>query len=87
MLERDDYGRFSVNLCAGPNYGTCDTALHINPRYEQYNIVVRNSFINGGWGPEERGGAPFHVAKGQQLDCMMLITNDVIKVRKHRFTS
>lgn len=71
---------FSVNLCAGPNYGTCDTALHVNPRYYQNNVVVRNSFINGGWGPEERGGAAFFVPKGQQLDCMMLIQHHAIKV-------
>ena len=78
---------FSVNLCVGPSYNACDTALHINPRYNQNNVVVRNSFINGGWGAEERGGAPFHVHKGQQLECMLLITHDVIKVRQHSFAS
>jgi len=81
------FGSFSVNLCVGPSYGACDTALHINPRYNQNNVVVRNSFINGGWGAEERGGAPFHVHKGQQLECILLITHDVIKVRQHSFAS
>lgn len=73
-----------MNLCTGPNFGTCDTALHINPRYCQNNVVMRNSFIKGAWGPEECGGAPFHVPKGQQLSCTMLITNDLIKVRRYR---
>jgi len=76
-------GRFSVNLSTGRKYGRCDTALHVNPRYSQNNVVVRNSFISGGWGAEERGGAPFHVSKGQQLNCVMLVQNDVIKVRQH----
>ena len=73
--------RFSVNLCAGANYGSCDAALHVNPRYYQNNVVVRNSFISGGWGAEERAGAPFHVPKGQQLECMILIQHNAFKVR------
>jgi hypothetical protein len=71
---------FAVNLCTGPNFGQCDTALHINPRYNQNNVVVRNSFLNGAWGTEERDGPPFNVGRGQQLECLMLIQNDVIKV-------
>lgn len=71
---------FAVNLCTGPNYGQCDTALHINPRYNQNNVVVRNSFLNGAWGTEERGGAPFHVPQGSQLECLLLVQGDVIKV-------
>jgi len=70
-----------VNLCAGANYGSCDAALHVNPRYYQNNVVVRNSFISGGWGAEERAGAPFHVPKGQQLECMILIQHNAFKVR------
>jgi len=81
-----NYGRFSVNLCVGPSFGVSDTAIHVNPRYDQNNVVVRNSFINGSWGPEERGGAPFHVQRGQQLDCMILVANDAIKVRKRSLT-
>jgi len=73
--------RVQVNLSVGPNYGACDTALHVNPRYDQNNVIVRNSFINGAWGAEERGGSAFHVPKGQQLECMLLIEHDVIKVR------
>ena len=72
--------RFSINLCNGANFGQCDTALHINPRYDQGNVVVRNSFLRGQWGSEERGGPPFTVSRGQALDCMILIENDKIKV-------
>ncbi|XP_036894466.1 galectin-5-like [Sturnira hondurensis] len=41
--------RFHINLRSGS-----DIAFHLNPRFTE-NIVVRNTQINGSWGPEERG--------------------------------
>jgi len=71
---------FAINLCAGPNYGQCDTALHINPRYNQGNAVVRNSFLNGSWGDEERGGPAFNVPAGQTIEVLMSFSHDAIRV-------
>jgi len=70
---------FAINLCAGYDYGKCDTAIHINPRYNQGNVVVRNSFVNGAWGTEERGGPLFNVPPGSNIEVLLLIENDVIK--------
>ncbi|XP_066064897.1 LOW QUALITY PROTEIN: galectin-4-like [Chamaea fasciata] len=44
-------GRFHINLRAGPGG---DVVLHLNPRMDEGGAVVRNSFLGGSWGPEER---------------------------------
>ena len=50
-------GRFAVNFISVLN--SDDIAFHFNPRFNQ-DVVVRNTFRNGEWGPEERdGGFPF----------------------------
>uniref|UniRef100_A0A671G5A5 Galectin n=1 Tax=Rhinolophus ferrumequinum TaxID=59479 RepID=A0A671G5A5_RHIFE len=41
---------FDINFKVG---STGDLALHINPRMNE-NAVVRNSYLNGSWGSEER---------------------------------
>ncbi|XP_013358801.1 PREDICTED: galectin-5-like [Chinchilla lanigera] len=40
--------RFHISLHAGT-----DIAFHLNPRFSE-NTVIRNSRINGSWGPEEK---------------------------------
>ncbi|XP_058678870.1 galectin-4-like [Ammospiza caudacuta] len=46
-----DANRFEINLRVGP---TGDIVLHVNPRMEEGNAVVRNSFRGDSWGREER---------------------------------
>ncbi|XP_062368477.1 galectin-4 [Cinclus cinclus] len=43
--------RFHINLRAGPGG---DVVLHLNPRMDEGGQVVRNSFLGGSWGHEER---------------------------------
>uniref|UniRef100_A0A8U8BT97 Uncharacterized protein n=1 Tax=Geospiza parvula TaxID=87175 RepID=A0A8U8BT97_GEOPR len=45
--------RFRVNLATGPQE-EADVALHVNARMDEGDAVVRNSFLGGGWGHEER---------------------------------
>lgn len=70
---------FAMNLCSGPNFPQCDRAVHVNPRYSQNNVVVRNTLGDGEWGVEERDGPPFHVPRGQNCECIILVTNACIK--------
>lgn len=53
--------RFHINLRCGS-----DIAFHLNPRFDT-NSVVRNTEINGSWGPEETylpGSMPFNRGQG-----------------------
>ncbi|XP_058051949.1 galectin-9-like [Ahaetulla prasina] len=62
--------RFHVNL---KNILTGNIALHINPRFKQ-GVLVRNSFISGTWGSEERNIAylPFCPGQAFQLEITYL---------------
>ncbi|XP_015745312.1 galectin-4 isoform X1 [Python bivittatus] len=66
--------RFQINFMAGQ-----DIILHINPRMDE-RTVVRNSFLNGRWGPEERD-LPFNPFQpGQYFDLSIRCGNHRFKV-------
>ncbi|XP_054855929.1 galectin-4 [Eublepharis macularius] len=66
---------FHINFKAGHS----DIVLHINPRMNE-NCVVRNSFLNGGWGREERE-LPFNPFQpGQYFDLSIRCGNERFKV-------
>ncbi|KAL6488136.1 hypothetical protein MHYP_G00047650 [Metynnis hypsauchen] len=65
--------RFSVDFVKGP-----DIVFHFNPRFPE-QTVVRNTYLEGDWGPEEReGGFPFE--EGRQFELKILVEEDVFKV-------
>ena len=68
-----DSGRFSINFVTGD-----DIAFHFNPRFNQ-NEVVRNTYSNGAWGPEERhGGFPFQ--EGEEFEVVIVCKEDQYEV-------
>ncbi|XP_077645264.1 galectin-4 [Lonchura striata] len=70
--------RFHVNLRAGPGG---DVLLHLNPRMDEDDAVVRNSFLGGSWGHEERdisGCSPF--LRGRYFDLSIRCGNHRFKV-------
>lgn len=71
--------RFNVNLCTAADIFKGDIAIHVNPRYDEGNAVIRNSFVNGVWGGEERDGPAFTVPTGGNVEILLLIRDDVIK--------
>ncbi|XP_012512557.1 PREDICTED: galectin-4 isoform X2 [Propithecus coquereli] len=67
---------FAINFKAGPSG---DIALHINPRMSE-GSVVRNSFMKGSWGPEERNISYNPFGPGQFFDLSIRCGQDRFKV-------
>uniref|UniRef100_A0A8D0DRF4 Galectin n=1 Tax=Salvator merianae TaxID=96440 RepID=A0A8D0DRF4_SALMN len=67
--------QFKVNFKAGHH----DIALHINPRLNE-RTVVRNSFLNGHWGAEERELSFNPFQPGQYFDLSIRCGNQKFKV-------
>ncbi|XP_030826248.1 galectin-4 [Camarhynchus parvulus] len=70
--------RFHINLRAGPGG---DVVLHLNPRMDEGDAVVRNSFLGGGWGHEERDiGCCSPFQRGRYFDLSIRCGNHRFKV-------
>ncbi|NWV78907.1 LEG4 protein, partial [Dasyornis broadbenti] len=70
--------RFHINLRAGPGG---DVVLHLNPRMDEGDAIVRNAFLGGSWGQEERGitsCSPFQ--RGRYFDLSIRCGNHRFKV-------
>ncbi|XP_069313352.1 galectin-4 isoform X1 [Eulemur rufifrons] len=67
---------FAINFKAGPSG---DIALHINPRMSE-GSVVRNSFLKGSWGSEERRVSHNPFGPGQFFDLSIRCGLDRFKV-------
>ncbi|KAL0969426.1 hypothetical protein UPYG_G00227240 [Umbra pygmaea] len=52
--------------------------FHFNPRFYEQQIV-RNSNLDGSWGPEERDGV-FPFVQGQRFELKILVEEDSFKV-------
>ena len=72
---------------------TNDLAFHFNPRLRE-NIIVRNTYQNGQWGDEERGGgSPLRSGSDftlkiicEQRGYRVLINNNPFTFYSHRIT-
>ncbi|KAM4754918.1 galectin-4-like [Cyanocitta cristata] len=71
-------GRFHINLRAGPGG---DVVLHLNPRMDEGGAVVRNAFLGGCWGEEERDISCCHpFQRGRYFDLSIRCGNHRFKV-------
>ncbi|XP_068033886.1 LOW QUALITY PROTEIN: galectin-4-like [Anomalospiza imberbis] len=70
--------RFHINLRVGPSG---DVVLHVNPRMDENNAVVRNALLADSWGNEERDlitGTPF--LRGRFFDLSIRCGSNEFKV-------
>ncbi|CAN8031490.1 unnamed protein product [Ixodes persulcatus] len=68
---------FSVNFACG-GVGS-DVAFHFNPRF-RHKEVVRNTFIDGDWGPEEKKCHKFVFHPGVHFDMLVQVLPDRFNV-------
>ncbi|XP_049643436.1 galectin-4-like [Suncus etruscus] len=61
--------RFAINFSVK---ATGDIALHINPHIQE-GVVVRNSFLNGKWGPEEKNISYNPFGPGKSFDLSICV--------------
>jgi len=60
---------FQVNLKSQEQGG--DIHFHLNPRFNE-RTAIKNSMLNGSWGPEERATGPFPFTAGSPFQMMIL---------------
>jgi len=68
--------RFAIDFCCGAQPFS-DIAFHLGVRYRE-SVVVRNTFQNNNWGPEERTIPHFPFSAGVNFDM-------IIRVESNRF--
>lgn len=74
--------RFTVNLMCGP-YDGSDIALHCDVRLRMCgntDVFVRNSFLGGGWGGEERQCPDFPFTPNGSFEMIILAEKDKFKI-------
>ncbi|MEQ2276878.1 hypothetical protein XENORESO_013584 [Xenotaenia resolanae] len=59
---------FTVNLC---NSKAENIALHLNPRMKS-GVFIRNSYLDGSWGQEERELPFFPFSPGEYFEILLL---------------
>nr|KAF6285848.1 galectin 4 [Myotis myotis] len=67
---------FAINFKVG---SSGDVALHINPRLTE-DTVVRNSYLNGSWGSEEKKISYNPFGRGQYFDLSIRCGIDRFKI-------
>uniref|UniRef100_A0A3Q2UNT0 Galectin n=1 Tax=Fundulus heteroclitus TaxID=8078 RepID=A0A3Q2UNT0_FUNHE len=78
---REKHYLFTVKLC---NSKTENVALHLNPRMKS-GVFIRNSYLDGSWGQEERELPFFPFSPGEYFEVGATSSFQVIALIFHKF--
>ncbi|KAM6942280.1 lectin, galactoside-binding, soluble, 2b [Lycodopsis pacificus] len=76
IKPKDDCSSFAINI----GHDSDNIALHINPRFEDGNVIVFNSLSGGSWGDEQREGN-FPFMRGEECKFHVNFNNEQFYVK------
>jgi len=68
--------RFSVNLSCSETIRGGDIAFHAMFYFTESRVIVRNSFLKGSWGVEEKGGPTNPLQRDNPFYCTIKVLHD-----------
>ncbi|KAK9540906.1 hypothetical protein VZT92_003324 [Zoarces viviparus] len=76
IKPKDDCSSFAINI----GHDSDNIALHINPRFDDSNVIVFNCLSGGSWGNEQREGN-FPFLRGEECKFHINFNNEQFYIK------